>query len=122
MVKRLVTRAAAMQGKRAQPRGEEPDEYLPRLEVASLMRKPVATLARWSYQGQGPPYYRLGRGVVYRRAEVEAWIEAQRVDPAKRAEETIRSATPATEPPATDPSPAARPAHSLQKSAPKAHP
>jgi predicted DNA-binding transcriptional regulator AlpA len=30
------------------------------------------------HKGGGPTYIKLGRKVVYRRADVEAWIEANR--------------------------------------------
>ncbi|MFN0114178.1 MAG: helix-turn-helix transcriptional regulator [Paracoccaceae bacterium] len=40
-----------------------------------------AKLAQWRYQGIGPPYYKLGRKVVYRGADLNAWAEARRVDP-----------------------------------------
>ena len=47
------------------------------LEVSQLLGVPVATLYRWRHRGEGPTGYRIGRHVRYRRAAVEAWIEAQ---------------------------------------------
>jgi excisionase family DNA binding protein len=47
------------------------------LEVSQLLAVPVATLYRWRRTGDGPTGYRIGRHVRYRRAAVEAWIEAQ---------------------------------------------
>lgn len=38
-------------------------------------------LAQWRHKGIGPAYYKLGRKVVYRGADLNAWAEAQRVDP-----------------------------------------
>nr|WP_245839367.1 helix-turn-helix domain-containing protein [Mycobacterium aquaticum] len=46
-------------------------------EVSVLTRKPVATLRWWRATGQGPRSSSLGRRVVYRREDVEAWIESQ---------------------------------------------
>ena len=46
-------------------------------EVAELIRTPEATLRYWRHTGVGPKSARLGRRVVYRRADVEAWVEAQ---------------------------------------------
>jgi predicted DNA-binding transcriptional regulator AlpA len=43
-------------------------------EVAALVRKPVATMRWFRATGQGPKCGKLGRRVVYRRADVEAWI------------------------------------------------
>ena len=30
-------------------------------------------------RGEGPPYYRLGRRVVYKRGDLTAWVEGFRV-------------------------------------------
>ena len=48
-------------------------------EAADLTGVPVNTLRYWRAQKppQGPPSARLGRRVVYRRGDVEAWINAQ---------------------------------------------
>jgi len=43
-------------------------------EVAELTRKPIATIRWLKATGQGPKCGKLGRRVVYRRADVEAWI------------------------------------------------
>ena len=46
-------------------------------EVAELLGVPVATIYRWRHVGDGPPGYRIGRHVRYRRADVETWIESR---------------------------------------------
>ena len=38
-------------------------------------------LAQWRHKGLGPAYYKIGRKVVYRGADLNVWAEAQRVDP-----------------------------------------
>ena len=38
---------------------------------------PVNTLYGWRCRGEGPPGYRIGRHIRYRRAAVEAWLESQ---------------------------------------------
>jgi hypothetical protein len=38
-------------------------------------------LAQWRHKGLGPTYYKLGRKVVYRGSDLNAWVEAQRVEP-----------------------------------------
>lgn len=43
---------------------------------------PEATLRYWRQQGTGPKSARIGRRVMYRRADVEAWIQAQFDQPA----------------------------------------
>lgn len=33
-----------------------------------------ATLAKWRWNGSGPAFCKLGNRVVYKRADLEAWI------------------------------------------------
>lgn len=40
-------------------------------------------LAQWRHKGHGPAYYKLGRKIVYRGADLNAWAEAQRVEPTR---------------------------------------
>ena len=44
-------------------------------ETADLVRAPVATLRYWRHRGTGPRSFRLGRRVLYRRDDVDAWIQ-----------------------------------------------
>ncbi len=53
-------------------------ELLTITEAAALLRAPVATLRYWRHLGTGPPSFSLGRHVVYRHADIDSWIEAQR--------------------------------------------
>jgi len=46
-------------------------------EVAQLTRTPLNTVRYWRAQGRGPKFARIGRRVLARRSDVEAWIEAQ---------------------------------------------
>jgi DNA-binding transcriptional MerR regulator len=46
-------------------------------EVAERYRVPVATLRFWRHRGEGPTSFRLGRRVVYRLADCEAWLQTQ---------------------------------------------
>ena len=46
-------------------------------DLAEFLGVPVGTLYGWRHRGEGPPGYRIGRHVRYRRGEVEAWIESQ---------------------------------------------
>jgi predicted DNA-binding transcriptional regulator AlpA len=45
-------------------------------EVAEATRLPVATLRYYRHLGTGPQSARLGRRVVYRRSDVDAWVDA----------------------------------------------
>jgi excisionase family DNA binding protein len=53
------------------------DRLMTMAEVSELLGIPVSTLYGWRHRGEGPAGYRIGRRVRYRRAEVEAWIEAR---------------------------------------------
>lgn len=44
-------------------------------EVASLCRTTQDTVRYWRYTGVGPKSFRLGRRVVFREDDVNAWIE-----------------------------------------------
>ena len=46
-------------------------------EVSIKTRIPEATLRWMRHVGTGPKSFKLGRRVVYKRADVEAWIEEQ---------------------------------------------
>lgn len=37
-------------------------------------------LAQWRHKGVGPAYYRLGRKIIYRGIDLNAWAEANRVE------------------------------------------
>ena len=40
-----------------------------------------AKLAQWRHKGVGPAFYRLGRKIVYRGTDLNAWADARRVEP-----------------------------------------
>jgi DNA-binding transcriptional MerR regulator len=48
------------------------------LEVHKLTGIPVETLRYWRNRRVGPVSFKLGRKVVYDRADVERWVAAQR--------------------------------------------
>ena len=48
-------------------------------ETAELLRVPVRTLYVWRGAGSGPPAYRVGKRTLYRRSDVERWLEQRRV-------------------------------------------
>ena len=53
----------------------------PELEIIGNRDK----LAQWRHKRIGPPFYKLGRKIIYRGADLNAWAEAQRVEPGKGA-------------------------------------
>lgn len=56
-------------------------------ELAAFLRKTEGALRTQRHRGQGPPAYRVGREIRYRRDEVEQWLAEQRID--QRAVEEI---------------------------------
>lgn len=52
-------------------------ELLTTAEVADLVRATPSTVRFWRHAGTGPAGFKVGRRVLYRRADVEAWIAAQ---------------------------------------------
>jgi excisionase family DNA binding protein len=53
-------------------------------EAAALLNKPAGTLVQWRYTRQGPPYVKLGNAVRYRLRDLDAWVKANTVTPAKQ--------------------------------------
>jgi predicted DNA-binding transcriptional regulator AlpA len=53
------------------------DELLRMDEVAARTGVPINTLRYWRQNKIGPRAGKLGRRVVYREADVRAWIDAQ---------------------------------------------
>lgn len=58
-------------------------ELLSPQQVAEIYGFSVQTLANWRWQGTGPAYIKAHRGpggrVYYRRADIEAWLQAHTV-------------------------------------------
>lgn len=46
-------------------------------ELADHLRMSNATLAGWRYKGIGPRFVKVGKRVLYRPADVDAWLEEQ---------------------------------------------
>ena len=56
------------------------DPLLSPKQVAELLGVPVATIYQWRYRSEGPPGFKLGGHVRYRRSSVEAWLN-EHADP-----------------------------------------
>jgi predicted DNA-binding transcriptional regulator AlpA len=50
------------------------DPLLTMPEAAERLHKPIDTLRYWRQKGIGPPSFRLGRRVMYRLVDCEAYI------------------------------------------------
>jgi predicted DNA-binding transcriptional regulator AlpA len=51
--------------------------FLTQAEAADLLRLSTRTLERYRVEGLGPKFAKLGRRVVYRRSEIDAWANAR---------------------------------------------
>lgn len=54
------------------------DDFMTTEEVAAILRAPAATLRYWRHTNKGPRSFRVGRRVLYARADVERFLEEAR--------------------------------------------
>jgi len=54
-------------------------EWLTTPELAEYLSEPIPTIYVWNSRSEGPPRYRLGRGLRYRRSEVDEWVKSRLV-------------------------------------------
>jgi excisionase family DNA binding protein len=54
---------------------EHPERLLTVPELAEYLAVPTSTIYQWRYLRKGPPGFRIGRHVRYRRSDVDEWIE-----------------------------------------------
>jgi excisionase family DNA binding protein len=57
------------------------DTLLTADEAAEYLRLSRKQLQQWRYFGRGPTYVKVGRGVRYRRSDLDAWLDAHAVVP-----------------------------------------
>lgn len=53
------------------------EELLTTAEAAALLRQSPNTLKYWRHMKQGPPYATIGRRIVYRRIDLDKYIDQQ---------------------------------------------
>ena len=53
---------------------ERHDRLLTVEDLADYLAVPVATVYAWRYRRQGPPGFRVGRYLRFRRGDVDRWI------------------------------------------------
>lgn len=57
------------------------DDLLNTEELAQYLRKPVATVYAMNSRGTGPRRMRIGKTVLYRRSDVEMWLDEHAIEP-----------------------------------------
>jgi excisionase family DNA binding protein len=50
-------------------------------EAAELLHAQKQTMRAWRHRRKGPPFYKLNGRVLYKREDLETWIEGCRVVP-----------------------------------------
>lgn len=48
-------------------------------ETAKFLKTTRGTLANWRWKGEGPPYFKLKRKVLYSRETLESWLKKHTV-------------------------------------------
>ncbi len=54
-------------------------EYLTTEEVGRLLRCSPSALRTWRFKRVGPPWMTTGRKVLYKRSDIDGWMETQYV-------------------------------------------
>lgn len=53
------------------------DPLLTTPEAAAVLRLAPETLKKWRHMRKGPPFAVIGRGIVYRRSDLDQYIDQQ---------------------------------------------
>ena len=53
-------------------------------QAAHLLGIAEQTLHQWRIASKGPKYFKFGNRVLYDLADIEAWLEAHKIDPESR--------------------------------------
>ncbi len=51
-------------------------DFMTTSDLAERLRTPQSTVRYWRYIGYGPPGLKVGRRVLYRVTDVEAWLKS----------------------------------------------
>lgn len=52
--------------------------YMSREQLATELGVTVRTISRWRWNRKGPPAHRIAGRVMFKRSDVQSWIESQR--------------------------------------------
>lgn len=64
------------------PNGEDGNLLTVR-QVASMLNIPAQTIYTWRYEGIGPPGFKVGRHLRFRREDIETWLAERRSESAR---------------------------------------
>lgn len=57
------------------------ERYLTEREVSKIFRRAPSTLRNDRHRRRGLPYQKIGRQVLYRLSDINAYLEATRIEP-----------------------------------------
>ncbi|MFL6046957.1 MAG: helix-turn-helix domain-containing protein [Propionibacteriaceae bacterium] len=52
----------------------ESQDVLSIQEVAKLLKVPISAIYAWNRPGVGPPFYKVGRKLLYRKSNARKWL------------------------------------------------
>jgi DNA-binding transcriptional MerR regulator len=61
------------------------DELMTTEEFSEAARAPVSTVRYWRAQGIGPVGFKVGKRVLYRRRDVQGWLDKRRREAMRKA-------------------------------------
>lgn len=56
-------------------------ELLTVAELAAYTKHTKATVYQWNHAGTGPRRIQVGKHVLYRKSDVDAWLESLAIEP-----------------------------------------
>ena len=69
----------------------EPDQNKTTEESAHYLRCHPVTLRKWRVEGTGPFFIKMGRRVLYRQRDLDAWLMAQRTSSTSEYQERCKA-------------------------------
>jgi hypothetical protein len=59
----------------------DPEDLVPDEVIARELHQTKQTLASWRCNGKGPPFFKVGRKIFYRRSDVRIWLATKLREP-----------------------------------------
>lgn len=59
------------------------DEILTKDEAAAYCKLSTRSLSRWQSKGKGPVYIKVGRRILCRKSDLDAWLDSLKVKPVR---------------------------------------
>ena len=55
------------------------EDFLTTRELANILCMAVSTIRGWRYKGEGPVFYRIGGKILYKKKDVQDFIDKFRI-------------------------------------------